>query len=61
MHNYWSTDPYMPQHRMMKELGMKEKGEAGKDDNLDDDDDDILEFRMDCDAVSDGESSIKEE
>eukprot|EP00957_Ditylum_brightwellii_P184008 14016524-Ditylum_brightwellii.AAC.1 len=22
MHNYWSTNPYMPQYRVMKELGM---------------------------------------
>eukprot|EP00957_Ditylum_brightwellii_P074581 5667273-Ditylum_brightwellii.AAC.1 len=84
MRDYWSTDPYMPQHRVMKELGMtrncflfmwhnihvyneedmgvqseQKEGKAGKDD--DSDDDGILEFVMECDAVSDKESSIEEE
>eukprot|EP00957_Ditylum_brightwellii_P044696 3389034-Ditylum_brightwellii.AAC.1 len=55
--NYWSTDPYMPQHRMMKDLNMTR-----------DHDDGILEFTMDHDqqdqnddAASDGECSIDDD
>eukprot|EP00957_Ditylum_brightwellii_P014162 1066653-Ditylum_brightwellii.AAC.1 len=86
MRAYWSTDPYMPQHGVMEELGMtrdcflfmwrnfhvynkegtdvqaeQKDGEAGKDDNSDDDNDGILEFTMERDVTSDEESSVEEE